>query len=150
MLRHRKKDEEAGGEGLGVVETRKRLWCDVNGKIVQSRPKSPERRKIQRSRTFSPVDVCEAQGYKFRLTGYQSPPSLCQSQISTEPQAQTPPYEDDDSERSYHDSEFGFSARHCNSSPFLGLLPITTPVTSFAQTIEPIRSHEMCFSDSGR
>lgn len=38
MLRHRQKDEEAGGDGLGVVESRKRLWRDDNGNIVSKRP----------------------------------------------------------------------------------------------------------------
>lgn len=39
MLRHRQKDEEAGGEGLGVVCTRKRLWRDADGNIVTKRPR---------------------------------------------------------------------------------------------------------------
>ena len=38
MLRHQQKDKEAGGEGLGVVETRKRLWRDADGNIVSKRP----------------------------------------------------------------------------------------------------------------
>ena len=33
MLRHQQKDKEAGGEGLGVVCTRKRLWRDADGNI---------------------------------------------------------------------------------------------------------------------
>lgn len=36
--RHKQKDEEAGGEGLGIVETRKRLWRDMDGNIVSKRP----------------------------------------------------------------------------------------------------------------
>lgn len=43
MLRHQQKDEEAGGEGLGVVCTRKRLWRDADGNIVTKRPKSAQR-----------------------------------------------------------------------------------------------------------
>lgn len=43
MLRHRQKDEEAGGEGLGVVCTRKRLWRDADGNIVTKRPKAAQR-----------------------------------------------------------------------------------------------------------
>jgi len=39
MLRHQQKDEEAGGEGLGVVCTRKRLWRDPDGNIVTKRPR---------------------------------------------------------------------------------------------------------------
>ncbi|KAI0996840.1 hypothetical protein K3495_g11343 [Podosphaera aphanis] len=37
MVRHKEKDNEAGGEGLGVLVTRKRLWRDENGNIVTSR-----------------------------------------------------------------------------------------------------------------
>lgn len=40
MQRHKQKDEEAGGEGLGIVCTRKRLWRDADGNIVTKRPKS--------------------------------------------------------------------------------------------------------------
>ena len=42
MVRHREKDDAAGGEGLGVVETRKRMWRDANGNITTKRPKLPE------------------------------------------------------------------------------------------------------------
>lgn len=38
MARHRQKDEEAGGEGLGVVATRKKLWKDAHGNIARKRP----------------------------------------------------------------------------------------------------------------
>ena len=38
LARHRQKDEEAGGYGLGVVETRKRMWRDADGNIVTKRP----------------------------------------------------------------------------------------------------------------
>lgn len=37
MSRHKEKDDEAGGEGLGVLATRKRLWRDTDGKIVNAR-----------------------------------------------------------------------------------------------------------------
>jgi hypothetical protein len=37
MARHKEKDDEAGGEGLGVLATRKRLWRDANGNIVNAR-----------------------------------------------------------------------------------------------------------------
>jgi hypothetical protein len=37
MARHKEKDDEAGGEGLGVLATRKRLWRDANGNIVNTR-----------------------------------------------------------------------------------------------------------------
>lgn len=37
MIRHKEKDDEAGGEGLGHLATRKRLWRDANGVIVNAR-----------------------------------------------------------------------------------------------------------------
>ena len=40
-MRHKQRDQEAGGEGLGIVETRKRLWEDANGKVVKNRPFPP-------------------------------------------------------------------------------------------------------------
>lgn len=53
MARHKEKDDEAGGEGLGVLATRKRLWRDSNGQIVNARrpsytPEGPKRRSITR------------------------------------------------------------------------------------------------------
>jgi hypothetical protein len=42
MLRHQQKDAEAGGEGLGVVCTRKRLWRDADGNIVTKRPRTTQ------------------------------------------------------------------------------------------------------------
>lgn len=37
MSRHREKDAEAGGEGMGKLQTRKRLWRDSNGTVVAKR-----------------------------------------------------------------------------------------------------------------
>jgi hypothetical protein len=37
MIRHKEKDDEAGGEGLGHLATRKRLWRDADGRIVNGR-----------------------------------------------------------------------------------------------------------------
>lgn len=53
MARHKEKDDEAGGEGLGVLATRKRLWRDSNGTIVNARrpsytQESSKRRQISR------------------------------------------------------------------------------------------------------
>ncbi|KAE8449879.1 hypothetical protein EG329_007356 [Mollisiaceae sp. DMI_Dod_QoI] len=47
MARHREKDEEAGGEGLGRLQTRKRLWRDSNGAVVAKR--RPELEKKRRT-----------------------------------------------------------------------------------------------------
>jgi len=54
MARHKEKDDEAGGEGLGVLATRKRLWRDSAGNIVNARRPSytqegNKRRQISRS-----------------------------------------------------------------------------------------------------
>ncbi|KAI1765414.1 fungal-specific transcription factor domain-containing protein [Hypoxylon sp. FL1150] len=38
MNRHKQKDEEAGGEGSGTLNTRKRMWKDHDGRIVQKKP----------------------------------------------------------------------------------------------------------------
>ncbi|KAL5413362.1 hypothetical protein PMIN03_003795 [Paraphaeosphaeria minitans] len=38
MARHRQKDEEAGAKGQGILNTRKRMWKDAEGKIVTKKP----------------------------------------------------------------------------------------------------------------
>lgn len=38
MTRHRQKDEEAGAEGCGILNTRKRMWKDAEGNIVTKKP----------------------------------------------------------------------------------------------------------------
>lgn len=38
MARHRQKDEEAGAEGQGILNTRKRMWKDAEGHIVTKKP----------------------------------------------------------------------------------------------------------------
>lgn len=38
MNRHKQKDEEAGGEGTGTLNTRKRSWKDHDGRIVVKKP----------------------------------------------------------------------------------------------------------------
>lgn len=37
MFRHQMKDDEAGGDGLGHLATRKKLWRDSDGNIVNAR-----------------------------------------------------------------------------------------------------------------
>jgi hypothetical protein len=59
MARHKEKDDEAGGEGLGVLATRKRLWRDANGTIVNARrpsytPEGPKRRTVNRVEKRAP------------------------------------------------------------------------------------------------
>lgn len=38
MARHRQKDDEAGADGRGVLNTRKRMWKDADGNIVAKKP----------------------------------------------------------------------------------------------------------------
>ncbi|KAF2636576.1 hypothetical protein P280DRAFT_552757 [Massarina eburnea CBS 473.64] len=38
MSRHQQKDEEAGAEGHGILNTRKRMWKDAEGNIVTKKP----------------------------------------------------------------------------------------------------------------
>lgn len=42
MLRHAKKDREAGGPGLGTLRTRKRSWLDNDERVTTRRPTTPE------------------------------------------------------------------------------------------------------------
>jgi hypothetical protein len=51
MARHKEKDDEAGGEGLGVLATRKRLWRDADGNIVNTR--RPNRQEHARRRQLA-------------------------------------------------------------------------------------------------
>ncbi|KAH7399851.1 fungal-specific transcription factor domain-containing protein [Cadophora sp. MPI-SDFR-AT-0126] len=51
MSRHREKDAEAGGEGLGRLQTRKRLWRDANGTVVAKRRPELEKPKNSTSKT---------------------------------------------------------------------------------------------------
>ncbi|KAI6710151.1 hypothetical protein JHW43_007332 [Diplocarpon mali] len=51
MVRHREKDVEAGGEGMGRLQTRKRLWRDATGTVVAKRRPELERPKKTPSKT---------------------------------------------------------------------------------------------------
>ncbi|CAL3968329.1 hypothetical protein PZA11_006719 [Diplocarpon coronariae] len=62
MARHKEKDDEAGGEGLGVLATRKRLWRDAEGNIVNARrpsytcsPDGVKRRQLSQSSREDPT-----------------------------------------------------------------------------------------------
>lgn len=44
--RHKEKDDEAGGEGLGRLQTRKRLWRDSTGAVVTKRRPEHEKRSV--------------------------------------------------------------------------------------------------------
>jgi len=58
--RHKEKDDEAGGEGLGILATRKRLWRDEDGNILNSRrptiiQEGAKRRQMSRPRRKSSI-----------------------------------------------------------------------------------------------
>jgi hypothetical protein len=46
VARHKEKDEEAGGEGLGRLQTRKRLWRDSTGAVVTKRRPEHEKKNV--------------------------------------------------------------------------------------------------------
>ncbi|KAI1373300.1 fungal-specific transcription factor domain-containing protein [Hypoxylon crocopeplum] len=66
MNRHRQKDEEAGGEGIGTLNTRKRMWKDHDGRIVQKKPIEED----------TPLDGSNSIGASFvpQIEGPISPP----------------------------------------------------------------------------
>ncbi|KAG0651214.1 Nicotinate catabolism cluster-specific transcription factor [Hyphodiscus hymeniophilus] len=51
MQRHKEKDDEAGGEGMGKLLTRKRLWRDSNGAIIADRRPEHEKKRKRASMT---------------------------------------------------------------------------------------------------
>jgi hypothetical protein len=76
MARHKEKDDEAGGEGLGVLATRKRLWRDTDGNIVNARRplNTPEASK---SRQVSHADKTSSRrSTSISTTSAVSPASL--------------------------------------------------------------------------
>lgn len=88
MLRHQQKDEEAGGPGRGVVETRKRAWVDENGNVVSKKPSIGDGRPTEEISTMSseempPQDVA-----------FQAPPSPPRSH-GTDPDEPHIPFPDD-------------------------------------------------------
>jgi hypothetical protein len=85
LLRHQQKDEEAGGEGLGVVCTRKRLWRDADGNIVTKRPRSTQHSNVS---TTSFEDHTSHNGQDSRLQAHEPPVSPPPSLSSTEPRMQ--------------------------------------------------------------
>lgn len=42
MSRHQQRDQEAGGPGYGVLDTRKRAWRDSDGSVVEKRPRTDD------------------------------------------------------------------------------------------------------------
>ncbi|KAF9895265.1 hypothetical protein FE257_000167 [Aspergillus nanangensis] len=57
MMRHAKRDEEAGGPGMGVLETRKRTRRAGDGSIVTRPPKRQSRMAISQSTASSCISI---------------------------------------------------------------------------------------------
>jgi hypothetical protein len=89
MARHRERDAEAGGEGLGKLQTRKRLWRDSTGAVVAKR--RPELEKSRTSSTSQGRDVTrnsDRDAVEFKSPSIQniapiSPPRSLQDQNSS-------------------------------------------------------------------
>jgi hypothetical protein len=75
MLRHQQKDEEAGGEGLGVVCTRKRLWRDADGNIVTKRPRSTQRSSTSSGSGNSSFETMPLEDQNHQSHAYEQPVS---------------------------------------------------------------------------
>ena len=56
MQRHKEKDDEAGGDGLGKLLTRKRLWRDSHGAIIADRRPEHEKKRKRPSTTSQDTD----------------------------------------------------------------------------------------------
>lgn len=90
MMRHKQRDEEAGGEGLGVIETRKRMWRDIDGNIVSQRPSLPnqaQRTSAQVSQEQSPSNRSSQPAPEV-----QAPPSQPGNEVLPESSEQSAQY----------------------------------------------------------
>lgn len=84
MLRHQQKDEEAGGEGLGIVSTRKRMWKDADGNIVTKRPKPTQCSNAPNNR----LDSLDPDNQNIQPQVYEPPASPPPSLTSAEARTQ--------------------------------------------------------------
>jgi hypothetical protein len=93
LTRHQQKDEEAGGEGLGVIETRKKAWKDANGNIVSKRPDQGDMcRSTAKRRAIEPLNhvqhevqgLTEAGGFPNSALRHAEPISPPKSMLSAE------------------------------------------------------------------
>jgi hypothetical protein len=109
MARHKEKDDEAGGEGLGVLATRKRLWRDANGNIVNARRPSytqegSKRRQIcrvEKKPRITPVErkmITRGQALMNSLPSPTSPMARTHSATSSTIMVDTGKYEYPDPE----------------------------------------------------
>ncbi|KAH8895653.1 hypothetical protein GQ53DRAFT_792267 [Thozetella sp. PMI_491] len=129
MNRHRQKDQEAGGEGYGVLDTRKRAWKAPDGTLVEKRPHPSDRAKASRG-------LSEGSASSNRSSGPQAVPqnqnqkSIQSLQISTHIELPTSPISDTGSDKrrsssQQHDIEIDVSlvessqANNTQVSPFM-------------------------------
>ncbi|KAE9375624.1 hypothetical protein N431DRAFT_333931 [Stipitochalara longipes BDJ] len=91
MARHKEKDEEAGGEGLGRLQTRKRLWRDSTGAVVTKRRPEHEKRSLSSTPASKRLkvrdDSFESTGFSNRKDTPISPPPSTGEHISHRPNA---------------------------------------------------------------
>lgn len=72
LVRHQEKDEEAGGEGLGDLQTRKKLWRDADGRIVTKRPtQSADQQQARKKQPDMSEESFPVQDNYFAQDGYQ-------------------------------------------------------------------------------
>lgn len=95
MTRHREKDEEAGGEGLGRLQTRKRLWRDETGTVVAKRRPELENKIRTSSHSKNIEGSANCGSGDFRTHPQQdltpiSPPGSSQDHHSTGPDIEVP------------------------------------------------------------
>ncbi|KAK0128295.1 hypothetical protein ONS95_000270 [Cadophora gregata] len=88
MARHKEKDDEAGGEGLGVLATRKRLWRDADGNIVNARrpsytPTQDGNKRRQLSQSSSRKDSTASSSSSYSDEDYKLPHSKGKSTLLT-------------------------------------------------------------------
>ncbi|KAH8595075.1 hypothetical protein B0O99DRAFT_594687 [Bisporella sp. PMI_857] len=85
MARHKEKDDEAGGEGLGVLATRKRLWRDANGQIVNARrPSYTQEGPILKRRAINRVEKRTSNKHvPHKISTRNTPPSSASSSLSS-------------------------------------------------------------------
>lgn len=97
MARHRQKDLEAGGDGLGVIESRKRLWRDGDGNIVSKRPSQDQDQdqaqaptpKKQAVAAFTKSQQHAMESYNTQMSLRADPLSPPKSMLSSESLDQT-------------------------------------------------------------
>lgn len=86
MNRHRQKDLEAGGEGCGVLDTRKRAWKAPDGSVAERRPHSlgrvPARGRRGASGNSSRSEEARKRHYLLSAQSQTQPQPHYQSQTS--------------------------------------------------------------------